>query len=142
MPKSSRDRFTRSFFSSDSILLARSGFSIMTLSVTSRLMEAGSTPVSCSCRATKSTRSSWLKSSPERLMFNRTGRRRDIRPRTALSHPRALFMHQRSSAIMSPVFSAIGRNSPGEIIPLSGCFHRMSASKPLISPVKRSTIGW
>ncbi len=48
---------------------------------------------------------------------------------------------QRSMATIRPVSSATGMNSPGNSPP-SGCCQRTSASKPVIRPVSRSTIGW
>jgi hypothetical protein len=33
-------------------------------------------------------------------------------------------------------------NSEGEIMPLSGCCQRTSASMPTMAPVRMSTFGW
>ena len=43
---------------------------------------------------------------------------------------------------ISPVSSASGMKSAGGTIPRSGWCQRSSASKPPISPLSRSTIGW
>ena len=42
----------------------------------------------------------------------------------------ALAMTMRPISAISPHFSAIGMNSPGETMPRVGCFHRTSASTP------------
>ena len=41
-----------------------------------------------------------------------------------------------------PVSSAVGMKSTGDTIPRSTCGQRISASKPMMSPVASSTIGW
>jgi len=46
------------------------------------------------------------------------------------------------TALISPVSSATGMNSAGEIMPRSGCGQRTSASKPVMRPLERSTSGW
>jgi hypothetical protein len=43
---------------------------------------------------------------------------------------------------MTPIDSATGMNSSGEMKPRCGCGQRSSASTPSMRPVRVSTIGW
>ena len=49
---------------------------------------------------------------------------------------------QAPSSSISRVSSICGMNAPGASRPRSGCCQRTSASKRVVAPVARSTIGW
>ena len=125
--------------SSSIILMTRSVLCISMLSVISSSSHCGARPWASSTRSTRSG-SAGEKSRAERLtailIAGRPASCQARAWRTAASITQAL------TWTMSPDSSATGTNSPGGIMPFSGCCQRTSASAPTMRPLAMSTLGW
>ena len=141
VPKSSMLRRTPRAFSSCSTERARSASPIAIVSMISRLIVLGATPVCLSISPMPSAKSGRANCLGVMFMLIVRGGSQsncDCQDRSCVqaSSNSALLIGR-----MSPVSSATGMNSVGETIPSGRC-QRLKASKPMIFPLVSETIGW
>ena len=110
------------------------------VSVSSSVMQSGSTRCSRHIAFTRSGRSSRSKARAERLIATRSSR-------PALRHRPTHVIDSRSEnsvrdALRSSERSINGTNDPGWRSPSAGCFHRTSDSTPANFPVRSQSFGW
>ena len=142
VPKSSIASCTDIHLSFCSVAEAPSKFSTTALSVSSRIREPGSNPVSRKADSTSSMRlASWSwRAETLTLIDSPAACGRSDRQRASCRHTSC--NTQRPIGRMSPVSSATGMNSPGGTRVPSGRRQRTSASTPTIWLPSNHLMGW
>src|SRR5258708_31150850 len=127
-------------FNSRTVVIATSGSLITVLSVTSRQMVSGSTPV-LDTISLNSSASPDSNCRPETL----TDTASPVPSREISAHltafTQACSNTQAPIGTISPVDSANGMNCNGGTVPFSGCCHRSNASTPTRRSIASDTFG-
>jgi len=140
VPKSSTDNSIPRSPSNFKSRIARSGFCIITLSVTSSSKCLAGKPVSANTRFTSSTKELRCNCCPATF----TAMRPKCLPSLSQRMPwrQAVSNTHKPISWIRPIFSATGINIAGEIKPSWGSCQRSSASNPTVFRVTKSSFGW